>query len=193
MGKVVLDMSMSLDGFIADSNGNDAGLNNWVFTGSIPITAGGMTFQLVSEASAEVFREFVDNVGAAVFGKRTFEAIGGTAPFQLPSFVLTHTPHPPETKDGATITFVTDGIESALAQARDAANGKDVYIFGGGEVAQQYVRAGLIDEIQINFASKLLGGGVRLFGDLDGKPVDLERIRTVQSPGVTHIKYRVVK
>lgn len=193
MGKVVLDMSMSLDGFIADANGNDAGLNDWVFAGNIPITAGGMTFKLVTNESAFVFQEFLDNVGAAVFGKRTFEATGEIAPFQLPSFVLSHNSRPPLTKDGATITFVTDGIESALAQAQAAANGKDVYIFGGGETAQQYIRAGLIDEIQVNLIPRLFGSGVRLFGEVDGAPIQLEPIRVLPSQGVTHLKYRVVK
>jgi dihydrofolate reductase len=192
MTRIVLDMSMSLDGFIADKNGSDAGLNNWVFNGQVPVAAGDMNFQLVSEASAVVFREFVENAAAAVFGRRTYEATGETAPFQLPSFVLTHHAEPSQTKDGATVTFVTEGIESALTQAKAAANGRDVYIFGGGDTAQQYLRAKLIDEIQINLVPKLLGGGVSLFGSLD-TPIELERIRTVASEGVTHLKFRVVK
>ncbi|MEM9955856.1 MAG: dihydrofolate reductase family protein, partial [Chloroflexota bacterium] len=91
MGKVILDMSMSLDGFIAKRNGDDGGLNHWVFSGNHNVEAGGMTFGLTSEKSANVFREFVQKAGAFVVGRRTFEAGGAGASFQLPTFVLTRT------------------------------------------------------------------------------------------------------
>jgi dihydrofolate reductase len=98
------------------------------------------------------------------------------------------------TKEGGmSFTFVTDGIEAALDQARAAAGEKNVAVAGGASVAQQYLRAGLLEEIQIHVAPVLLGGGVRLFGDLDAEPVKLEVTRVIDSPSVTHLRYRVVK
>jgi dihydrofolate reductase len=118
---------------------------------------------------------------------------GDEPPFRHPVFVLTH--HARETQSlqgGTTYAFVTDGIESALAQAREAAGGKDVAVAGGADVAQQYLAAGLLDELQVHVAPVLLGGGTRLFGD--GATGRLERVRVVESPsGATHIRYRPVK
>jgi dihydrofolate reductase len=121
---------------------------------------------------------------------------GDDPPFHHPVFVLTsHARDPVEKEGGTTFTFVTDGIESALDQARDAAGGKDVALAGGGNVAQQYLRAGLLDELQLHVAPVLLGGGVRLFEDhLADAPATLECTRQIESPtGVTHLRYRVVK
>ena len=94
---------------------------------------------------------------------------------------------------GTTFFFITDGIESALRQARDAAGGKDVVLGGGASVAQQYLAAGLLDEVQINLVPMLLGGGERLLDNLPVSNVRLEPVRTIAGPGVTHLKYRVVK
>jgi dihydrofolate reductase len=119
---------------------------------------------------------------------------GDEPPFHRPVFVLTHHPREPLTKEGGTtFTFVTDGIESALEQATEAAAGKDVALSGGASVAQQYLAAGLIDEIQIHVVPVLLGDGARLFDNLGGAEVRLEATRAVEAPGVTHLTYRVVK
>lgn len=98
-----------------------------------------------------------------------------------------------ETQGGTTFTFVTDGIESAMEQARRAAGSKDVALGGGANVAQQYLAAGLIDEMEIHVVPLLLGGGARLFDDPGSLDVRLEPVRTVEGPGVTHLKYRIVK
>jgi dihydrofolate reductase len=191
MGKVMLDMSMSLDGFIAGPNNDDAGLNHWVFGGTIPVEAGGMTFHLISEQSAGVFREFLQNVGAFVLGKQSFRASGADAPFQVPSFVLSHDARP--TLNNGKVTFVADGIESALKQARAVAGDKDVYVFGGADTAQQFLKAGLIDEIQIHLVPLLLGEGRRLFEHLGEYLPELERTRVIESSNVTHLRFRVIK
>jgi dihydrofolate reductase len=109
-------------------------------------------------------------------------------------FVLTHHPREPLVMEGGTtFTFVTDGIGSALEQARAAAAGKDVAVAGGAKVAQQYLRAGLLDEFQIDVAPMLLGQGTRLFDGLGTDQVELEVTRVVASPAVTHLRYRVVR
>jgi dihydrofolate reductase len=116
---------------------------------------------------------------------------GEDPPFHKPVFVVTHHEREPLTLSDTTFTFVTDGIESALAQARDAADDKDVYIGGGADVINQYLAAGLVDELEVHVSPLILGGGERLFdgvGDLK-----LEQLRAVEAPGVAHLKYRVVK
>jgi dihydrofolate reductase len=119
---------------------------------------------------------------------------GDDPPFHVPVFVLTHHPRGTVEKEGGTTyTFVTDGIESALAQAREAAGDKDVVVVGGANVVQQYLAAGLVDEFQIHIAPVLLGGGVRLFDQLGSTPPKVEVARATESPAVTHVAYRVVK
>src|SRR6185369_16134811 len=145
MSKVMTDMSVTLDGFVGLPNGDDPGLHKWVFDGTIPLTIGGTTFHLSSVSSAEFFREFIHNAGAAIVGNGTFKGIGEDARFQLPTFVLTHEARPTVVKDGVPITFVTNGIKSALKQAQAAAGDKAVYVFGGANTVQQYIKAGLID------------------------------------------------
>lgn len=188
MGKVILDMSTSLDGYIAKPNGDDGGLHHWVFGGEHPVEAGGMTFQLTSENSARVFAEFTEQVGAFVIGRRTFIAAGEAASFQLPTFVLTHGN---TQSDDPLVTFVTDGIASALQKAQSAANGKAVYIGGGANVAQQYLQAGLVDELYINFVPVIFGAGIRLFDHLGEDTINLDLLAVVEGDGVTHIKYRI--
>jgi dihydrofolate reductase len=108
-------------------------------------------------------------------------------------FILTHHPRDPvEMEGGTTFHFVTDGIESALEQARRAAGGKDVMLWGGAHVAQQYLAAGLLDELELHVVPVVLGDGARLFDNLGDAEVQLEQVRAVGAPGVTHLKYRVV-
>jgi len=119
---------------------------------------------------------------------------GDNPPFHTPVFVLTHYPRKPLVMDGGTtFFFVTDGIEAALRQAKDAAAGKDVALGGGANVFQEYFAAGLLDEVELHIVPLLLGGGERLFA-VDGNPkAGLEQTRVIEGRGVTHIKYRVVK
>jgi dihydrofolate reductase len=112
----------------------------------------------------------------------------------VPVFVLTHHPRESVTKQGGTtFVFVTDGIESALEQAQAAAGDNDVYVAGGASIVQQYLRAGLLDELQIHVAPMLLGGGTRLLEHLGADPPRLEPTRVIESPQVTHLRYRVVR
>lgn len=193
MGKVVAEFSMSLDGFIAGPTGGDDGLHDWVFKGDVPVSAGGMTFHLASEESARIFEESIQNAGAFVLGKRAFEAANENPTFQKPSFVLSGEARGEVSKEETKITFVTDGIESALEQARSAAGEKDVYVFGGANTAQQYLEAELIDEIHIALIPVLLGDGIRLFDHLSSEQIALEKTGVIDAPRVTHLKFRVAK
>jgi dihydrofolate reductase len=151
----------------------------------------------------EVIDEVFHGVGAYIMGRKMFGGgegswdvtwtgwWGETPPFHAPVFVLTHHPREPlSMKGGTTFTFVTDGIQSALEQARTAAGEKDVAIAGGASVVQQYLAAGLLDELYLHIVPVILGGGERLLEDV-GDPV-LEQVKVVASPAVSHIKYRVV-
>jgi dihydrofolate reductase len=120
--------------------------------------------------------------------------LAGPPPFGAPVFVLTHHGREPWIRQGGTtFAFVTDGIESALEQARAAAGNKDVRIAGGADTVQQFLEARLVDEVQIHLAPVLLGGGVRLFERIDSEHVELEKTRVIDSPRVTHLAYRIVK
>jgi dihydrofolate reductase len=215
MGRLTLDISMSLDGFVAGPNqtleeplgeGGEQ-LHEWVVAVASwrerHGLAGGET-----NVDNEVVEETIRNAGATVMGRRMFSGgegpwdddpkadgwWGDEPPFHHPVFILTHHAREPVTKQGGTtFTFVTDGIEAALEQARAAAGDKNVAIGGGADVAQQYLRAGLLDELQVHVAPVLLGGGVRLFDDRLAEPPKLEATRAIESPtGVAHLRYRVV-
>jgi dihydrofolate reductase len=215
MAKLMLDITISLDGFVAGPNpsleqplgeGGDR-LHEWMvglesFRERHGLS-GGMT-----NADSELFDESISRTGATVMGRRMFSGgegpwegdpnadgwWGDDPPFHQPVFVLTHHAREPVAKQGGTtFTFVTDGIEAALEDARAAAAEKDVLVAGGASVAQQYLRAGLLDELQIHLAPILLGGGVRLFDQLGPEDVELEATRVVESPTVTHLRFRVVK
>jgi dihydrofolate reductase len=203
MGKVLFEITMSLDGYVAGPNDRpelglgEGGerLHEWVYD----LTswrephglAGGET-----NVDSELLDETIKRTGAVILGRRMFDNArewGDEPPFHVPVFVLTHEPRDVLVKGDTTFTFVTDGIESALEQARSAAGGKDVSIGGGANVAQQYLKAGLVDEIQIHIAPLVLGGGVRLFDQLGDAQIELEKIRVIDSPKVTHLRFRVVR
>ena len=205
MSKVIVDMGMSLDGFVAGPNAGpenalgDGGMriHQWVFAvegwRERQSLKGGQTNQ-----DDEVDKEAIDHVGAYVMGRRLFDEgeVGwpDPPPFQAPVFVLTNRAREPWVRQGGTtFTFVTDGIQSALEQARAAAGDKDVRIAGGADAIQQFLKAGLIDEIQIHLAPLLLGDGVRLFDQTGPEPVELEGTRVIESPKVTHLRFRVLK
>jgi dihydrofolate reductase len=203
LGKVILDITMSLDGFIAGPNDGperplgDGGerLFAWYFSGDIEyrMPSATMTFK-VSPASAEVF-QVVQTIGALVTGRRTFDianAWGGRHPVDVPVFVVTHTVPPEWVYEGSPFTFVTDGVESAVEQAKVVAGDKTVGV-GAASIAQQCINAGLLDEVQIHLAPVLLGNGIRLFDHLGTEPIELEGTRVIDAPDVTHLIFRVAK
>ncbi|HET7480917.1 MAG TPA: dihydrofolate reductase family protein [Rubrobacteraceae bacterium] len=204
MGKVSIGLSMSLDGFIAGPNDGpgsplgDGGerLFAWYSGGGTEYRLPGteMVFE-VSPQSAELLREAHGKMGAFVTGRRTFDITtgwGGRPPLGVPTFVVTHAIPQEWVHEGSPFTFVTDGVESAVEQAREAAGDKDVAV-GAASIAQQCIRAGLLDEIHVDLVPVLLGGGVRLFDRLGAEPIELERTRVVEAPGVTHLTFRVVR
>jgi dihydrofolate reductase len=212
VAKLRFQISVSADGFVAGPNPSEADplgeggerLHEWVIKLAAWRKPHGREGGEVN-ASTPVFEEALENVGATVMGRKMFGGgpgpwgddpwqgwWGDNPPFHTPVFVLTHHEREPlEKEGGTTFTFVTDGIESALEQAKQAAGGKDVSLGGGADVAQQYLAAGLIDELDLNVVPVLLGAGTRLFENLSGADVALEQVRAVEGPGVTHIKYRV--
>ncbi|MGP0100050.1 MAG: dihydrofolate reductase family protein [Solirubrobacteraceae bacterium] len=200
MGAVVVDLSMSLDGFIAGPNdgpGNPLGdggrrLFDWWTAGTERV---GPDDRFKPPArSRSVVTEMFD-CGAIIAGRRWFDIAGGWDghhPAGAPFFVLTHSPPERWVGPGTDGTAVTDGIDSALEQARAVAGARSIAV-GGADVAQQYLRAGLLDEIRVNLVPVLLGGGVPLFANLDGRQFDLQCTRVVESDGVTHLRYRVLR
>jgi len=202
MGKVTFNMTMSLDGFVAGPNdGPENGLGDggealfeWYASGDteVPISDGNMVLK-VSKQSAEILKESLANIGAGVWGRRTFDiahAWGGHPPGS-PAFIVTHRVPQEWVKEGSPFIFATDGVESAIRQAKKAAGDKDVVVCTAS-ILQQCLKAGLMDEIHVDVAPLLLGGGVRLFDNMGDKPIALERIRAVAAPGVTHLGFRVV-
>ena len=211
MSRLRLKISMSLDGFVAgpaQSVEHPLGvggmrLHEWVFPLSVWREPHGLDGGEVNESS-RVVEESVANIGATIMGRNMFGGHPGpwnasapwtgwwddNPPFHHPVFVLTHYARAPLVLDGGTtFTFVTDGIQSALDQARRAAGGKDVSLAGGAKAAQQYLAAGLVDEMEINLVPTLLGGGERLFDGVGDDLHGLELVRTVATPRVTHLKF----
>ena len=195
MSKVVAIMSMSLDGYVADRNDGVSEVFDWYFTsGKVEFRTGGsdpMTFK-VSEPSAEHLRRLWGELGAVLTGRRTFDAAHGWNGNHGwgPAFVLTHDIPAGWPRPNSTVHFVTDGIESAVRQAKAAAAGKSVGVHGADTI-QQLLNAGLLDEMSIDIAAVLLGSGVRLFDGLAGTPSDLGNPTVIQGVGVTHLRYPV--
>jgi dihydrofolate reductase len=194
MGKVTSEISMSLDGFITDPNasvgtpleGNDPGrLSDWQFDAK-------------TETDAAIVDEMFESIGAVLMGKRMFEAgfepWGDPPPYGMPVFIVTHEEREPmPMKGGTTYNFVTDGIEAALELARAAAGDKNVGIWGGANIIRQYLKAGLLDEMQLHLIPTLLGDGIRLFEDLDPEGIELRWTTSIETPGATHLRFEVVK
>jgi dihydrofolate reductase len=212
VGKVVVDISMSLDGFVAGPNptleeplgekGEE--LHEWVVRTNYWRERHGLEGGEEDEDS-EVIREASSSVGASVMGRKMFSGGSGPwesdprsmgwwgdePPFHTPVFVLTHHAREPEEMEGGTtFFFVTDGIEAAIEQARAAAGEGNVAIGGGANAIQQALAAGLVDELQVHVAPVLLGGGTRLFGE-GADPIRLEATRVLASPRATHVKFDV--
>jgi dihydrofolate reductase len=213
MSKLRCHVTISADGYVAGPNQSEENplgeggerLHDWVVSLAAWREAheqeGGET-----NASTPVMEESRANVGAAVMGRNMFGPVGGgdwgdgrwkgwwgdDPPYHYDVFVVTHHPREPvEMQGGTTFHFVTDGIERALERAKEAANGKDVMLWGGADVINQYLAAGLLDVLELHIAPVLLGRGARLFENLGGAEITLEQVRAVEAPGVTHVKYRV--
>lgn len=213
MGKVRFEISISLDGYVAGPNQSE----------EHPLGEGGMQLHEwilklaawrkphgreggEANASSPLVEESWAGVGAGIMGRGMFGGgpgpwgedpwqgwWGEDPPFQMPIFVLTHHEREPLTLGETTFTFVTGGIEAALAQAREAAGDLDVTIGGGGETARQYLAAGLVDRMQLNLVPVLLGDGVPLFEGGAGAGAELEQVLVVDAPGVTHLRYRIAR
>ena len=200
MTEVAADISMSLDGFVAgphDGLGRGLGeggepIHNWVMGG--PWTyEGGPPFQAAG-TDREVMEEMFRGTGATIIGRRMYDVVDGwgdESPFGLPVFVVTSRPHPVRTVGKTSYTFVTGGIESALAQARSAARRQRVLVGGGARVVQQFLAAGLVTELRIHLAPVLVGGGTRLLEYLGPRLPRLEQTQVRVSPNATHLTYRL--
>jgi len=213
MSKFRFHISMSLDGYVAGPNMSEDDplgeggpqLHEWM----VPLRAfkelQGQDADGEVNASTPIVEGMFQNVGATIMGRRMFGPASGPwgsdpwrgwwgedPPYHHPVFVLTHHAREPlEMEGGTTFHFVTDGIEATLERAREAARGRDVLLLGGADVAQQYLAAGLIDELDLSIVPVLLGAGGRLFENIGGARLALEQVRAVEAPGVTHIKYGV--
>jgi len=212
VSKVRVHISASLDGYVAGPNQTQEnplgeggeGLHDWVVALKAWREAAGMDVG-EENASTPVVRDEYANVGAEIMGRGKFGPAtrgpwgdepwqgwwGDDPPFRKPVFVLTNHEREPLTLTDTTFTFVTDGIQSALAQAKDAAGDKDVFIGGGAQTINQFLAAGLVDEVELHVVPLVLGGGARLFDGV-GPDLKLGLLRTVEAPGVTHLKYRVL-
>ena len=198
MGKVIVDLSISLDGYIAGANDGpatplgDGGEALFAWMGSGPERNRVDRWLCPPDASMQVVEEWKTDTGAMVSGRRTFDIAGGWKdghPIDVPNFVVTHDP-PTSGQWSPQVRFVTEGVERAVELARQAAGDRNVSV-GAASVARQALRAGLLDEIDLDVAPVLLGAGVRL---LDGVgPVALVQERVIESTGVTHVRYRVVR
>jgi dihydrofolate reductase len=213
MSKLKFSVTMSLDGYVAGPNqslkeplgvGGEE-LHNWAVELAAFSEVHGKKGGVVNASSA-IMQEMFENVGAVIMGRNMFGGgpgpwtsewkgwWGDNPPYHMPVFVLTHHPRNPlPMQGGTTFHFVTDGIESALSQARSAAAGKDILLGGGAETINQFLAARLVDEVNISVAPRLLGGGARLFDNLGDSIPRLEQMRVVDAPGVVHLRYRVVR
>jgi dihydrofolate reductase len=212
MSKVRVHISVSVDGCVAGPNQsleNPLGeggerLHEWLVSLRAWREAAGLDGGEVNVSTA-VVEETMANVGAEIMGRGKFGGgpgpwgddgwrgwWGEEPPFHKPVFVVTQHEREPLTLADTTFTFVTDGIESALAQARAAAGEKDVVIGGGANVINQYLAGGLVDELELHIVPLVLGDGARLFAGV-GPQTELEQVRAIEAPGVTHVKYRIVR
>jgi dihydrofolate reductase len=212
MSKLRCHISISLDGFVAGPNQSEESplgeggerLHEWMVGLAAWRRSHGHQGGEINE-SERIVEESRAGIGAGVMGRNMFGPVGGGAwdaqwtgwwgddpPYHCPVFILTHHLRDPVAMaGGTTYHFVTDGIESALEQAREAAGGNDVMLWGGAEVVNEYLAAGLLDELELHVVPVLLGGGARLFENVGAAHVQLQQVRAVQAPGVTHLKYRV--
>lgn len=186
MAIVEVDISMSLDGFVTGPNLSEhPGLGQ----------GGEILHAWLQESGGKrLLGEAFASAGAVVTSRAVFDLTGGWGEdgfYQMPVFVLTHRPHEPLVKGQTSFTFVTEGIELAIAQAAAAAGDKKVHVMGGAGVIQQALNAGVVDQLWLHVAPVLLGAGTPLFQHL-GRPVQLEQLESVESPFATHLRFRVL-
>jgi dihydrofolate reductase len=214
MSRLRCHISISADGFVAGPNQsreNPLGeggerLHDWIVTLAVWRASHDQPGGEVNE-STQIVAETIENIGAGVMGRNMFGPVGGgdwgaeqwngwwgdDPPYHNDVYILTHHPREPvEMKGGTTFHFATDGVERALERAKESAGGQDVRLWGGADVVNQYLAAGLLDELELHIVPVLLGDGARLFDNLGGAEIELEQVRAVQAPGVTHVKYRVL-
>jgi len=203
MTQVHLSMSISADGFVAGPNQNE---DNPLGEGGLALHAWHLGDQAEHPVNKQVADEMMKGFGAFIMGRNMYGPIrgewgdtdwkgwwGDDPPYHAPTYVLTHHAHDPiEMEGGTTFHFVTDGIESAFAQARETAGGKKVSIAGGASCAQQALAAGLVDEVDLQVSPIILGAGERLLDNFEpGSAPELELVRVLEAPGVAHLRYRV--
>ncbi len=181
MAKVLLDMAVSLDGFVGGPGGADVGLYDWYFN--------------PSEVSRPVIDELIATTGAIVIGRGAYgtgEESGGwdDTPYAVPHFVITHQPPAPRPDSKVRFVFVTDGVTAAISAAKEAAGDRYATIGGGSDIARQALAAGLVDELQLHVVPLLVGDGLRLFDSFD-HGWQLTKVRVIDGPNVTHLRYRV--
>ena len=206
MSNIFFDIGLSLDGFMAGLNGGpnnplgDEGvkIHDWMFKQKAFLEHLSLPGGESDNIDNTIIEEIFNRTGASILGKRMFEEGEANwpedAPFRTPVYVLTHQKRDPWIrKGGTTFYFVNDGIESALLQAKQAAGNKDVRISGGANTIQQYLNAGLIDEFMIHVAPIMLSSGVRLFENIKKEKSSFEIIEAINSPRVTHLRYKVIK
>jgi dihydrofolate reductase len=214
MSKLRCHISISADGFVAGPNQSEENplgeggerLHDWAVSLAAWRESHDKQGGEVNE-STSIMGETLENVGAGMMGRNMFGPVGGgdwgdeqwkgwwgdDPPYHHDVFILTHHPREPvEMEGGTTFHFVTDGIERALERAKESADGQDVRLWGGAQVIQQYLAAGLLDELELHIVPVLLGDGARLFDNLGGAEIQLEQVRAVEAPGVTHLKYWVM-
>ena len=212
MSRLRCHISISADGFIAGPNQSEESplgeggerLHDWTVSLAAWREAHDKLGGEVNE-STRIVEETLENVGAGVMGRNMFGPVGGgdwdeerkgwwgdDPPYHYDVFVLTHHPREPVAMEGGTTCHVVaDGIERGLERAKESAEGRDVMLWGGAQVIQQYLAAGLLDELELHVVPVLLGDGARLFDNLHGAGIGLEQVRAVEAPGVTHLKYTV--
>jgi dihydrofolate reductase len=184
VGVVEITLALSLDGFIT---GPDATAEQPLGVGGAPVLRPGGEMWMTEEAFS--------NAGAVVAGRTVYDHTGGWGeepPFRMPVFVPTHRPREVRVAGATTFTFVPD-VESAIARAKAVAGEKNVHIMGGAGTADQALRLGLVDELNLHIDPVLLGGGTRLFADIGTTPIRLERTRLIEGPATTHIRFRVLR
>ncbi|WP_218038301.1 dihydrofolate reductase family protein [Acrocarpospora pleiomorpha] len=181
---ILLDMTMSLDGFIAGPNGEDRGLHHWWFS--------------PAEGDRQVITDLIRNTGAVIMGRRTYD-LGAEQdgfldnPFDVEHFVLSHDRPEKPAKGETSFTFVSDGIYAAVRMAKSVAGDRDIVVAGGADVAGQCLAAGLIDEMRIALAPVLIGEGIRLFDPIAAGRSSLEKVSVIDSPMITHLRFRLQK
>lgn len=195
MGTVVVNLAVSIDGFIADLDDGCDEIFGWYSAGPVEVAIGAGQTMHMSEPSAEQLRRAVSNVGAFIVGRRLYDLTSGwdgTPPAEAPMVVLTHDPPEDWPRGGVDYHFVSEGIEAAVAKAQELAGDGEISV-AGGRVARECLDAGLLDEVVINVVPVVLGEGIPFLAGIANGPVRFEDPEVIEAPGVTHMRYRVAR